>query len=53
MWTEIDKIFVQGSKLTLFLCTGRKLLVFILGMEIDVVFEMVEMDLVSVRGERI
>ena len=42
--------FVRGSKLTLFLCAGRKLLVFSVSMEIDLVFVMVEIDLISMWG---
>ena len=36
-----DMFFVRGSKLTSFLCPGRKLLVFSVSMEIDLVFVMV------------
>ena len=49
MRTEID-VFVRGSRLTLFLCAGRKLLVFSVSMEIDLVFVMVEIDLISMWG---
>ena len=40
-----------GSTLTLFLCAGRKLLVYSVSMEIDLVLVIVvEIDLVSVWG---
>ena len=42
--------FVRGSKLT-FLCAGRKVLVFSVSMEIDLVLVMVvDIDLISVWG---
>ena len=50
MTTEIAMFFVRGSKLTSFLCPGRKLLVFSVSMEIDLVFVMVEIDLISMCG---
>ena len=43
--------FVRGSKLTLYLCASRKLLVFRVSMEIDLVFVTVELDLISVWGK--
>ena len=50
MRTEIVMFFVRGSKLT-FLCAGRKVLVFSVSMEIDLVLVMVvEIDLISVCG---
>ena len=36
--------------MTLLLCAGRKLLVFGVSMEIDLVFEMAKIDLISVWG---
>ena len=50
MRTEIDTFFVRGSKFTLFLCAGRKLLVFSVRMETDLVSVMVEIDLISAWG---
>ena len=48
--TEIVMFFVRGSKLT-FLCAGRKVLVFSVSMEIDLVLVMVvDIDLISVWG---
>ena len=38
-------LFVRESRLTLFLCAGRQLLVFTVSMEIDLVVVMVEIDL--------
>ena len=50
MMTEIDMFLVRGSKLTLFLCAGRKLLVFSVTMEIDLVLVTVQFDVISVWG---
>ena len=47
---EINMFFVRGSNLILFWCVGRKLLVFSVSMEIDLVFVMVEIDLISMWG---
>ena len=47
---EINMFFVRGSNLILFWCVGRKLLVFSVSMEIDLVFVMVEIDFVSMLG---
>ena len=45
---EIGLVFVPGSKLILFLCAGRKLVVFSVNMEIKLVFVMVvEIDWIS------
>ena len=46
--TEIAMFFVRGSKLTLFLCSGRKLFVFSVSMKVDLVLVMVQIDLISV-----
>lgn len=43
-------MFVRVSKLTLFLCSCRKLLVCSVSMEIDLVLVMVEIDLISAWG---
>ena len=42
--------FVRESKMTLVLCACRKSPVFSVSMEIDLVFEMVEIDLIPVWG---
>ena len=39
---------MRGSKLTLFLYAGRKLLVFSVSMEMDLIFVVVKIDLISV-----
>ena len=39
-------VVVRGSKLTLGLCSGRKLVVFTVSIEIDMAFVMVEIDLI-------
>ena len=48
VWTEVGNFCVRGSKLTLFLRAGRKLLVFRVSVEIDLVLVMIEIDLISV-----
>ena len=50
MSTETDMFFVPGSNLTLFSWVCRKLLVFSVSMEIDLVFVIIEIDLISVWG---
>ena len=53
MGIEFDLFFVRGSKLTWFLCAGRKLIVISVG-SIDLVFVwVVEIDLVFVCGSKI
>ena len=41
---------MRGAKLTLFWCADRKLLVFSVNIEIDLLFVLVEIDLISVCG---
>ena len=54
MGVEIDMVFVRGSKLTSFLCAGRKLLGFSLLIEIDLVLSVgIEVDLDFVCGPKI
>ena len=53
MTTEIDMFFVRGSTLTSFLCVGRKLFVLSVSTEIDLVFVMVEIDLISAWGTKL
>ena len=44
----MDTFFVRGSKLTLFSWAGRKLFVFCVSYETDLVFVMVEINFISV-----